>query len=202
MKLIIIDDHNLYAEGISKVVKDVYTNAEVFIFNSISSLQHKRIDYSTVDLLVTDIELPNEDIFEFLGFLKKEYVTLPVLVVSMHNKLTVIKKCKTLNVEGYLLKDDNESIADIVGLLKSGKTYYSKNVLKTLEILDKKEKLLTPKEEEILKMLIENYDNHQIADKLFVSYHTIKTHRKNIYHKLELSTLTELVHYYHNNYVS
>lgn len=202
MKLIIIDDHQLYAEGISKVVKDVYKDAEVFIFNSVSSLQYQRMDYDAIDLLITDIELPNENIFEFLDFLKKSYVTLPVLVVSMHNKLTVIKKCKVLGVEGYLLKDDNDSVAEVVGDLINGKVYYSKKVLKTLEILDKKEKLLTPKEEQILKMLIENYDNQQIADKLFVSYHTIKTHRKNIYHKLELSTLTELVNYYHKNYVS
>jgi DNA-binding NarL/FixJ family response regulator len=201
MKIIIIDDHNLFAEGISKVIRDFYHKIEVLIFNSLSALANQKIAYTTVDFLITDIELPNEDIFEFLENLKKRHATLPVLVVSMHNKLTVIKKCKAFGIEGYILKDDNDSITEIMSLLLKGKTYYSKKALKTLEILNKKEQLLTPKEEQILKMLVKNLDNHQIANKLSVSYHTIKTHRKNIYQKLEISTLTELLNYYYKNYV-
>lgn len=201
MKLIIIDDHNLFAEGISKVVSDFYTTIEVRVFNSISALVDQKIDYGTVDFLITDIELPNEDIFEFLETLKKRHTTLPILVISMHNKLTVIKKCKVLGIEGYILKDDTVSIAEVIGRLLKGETYYSEKVMKTLEILDKKERLLTPKEEQILKLLIENNDNYQIADKLYVSYNTIKTHRKNIYQKLGVSSLTELCNYYYKNYV-
>jgi DNA-binding CsgD family transcriptional regulator len=57
--------------------------------------------------------------------------------------------------------------------------------------------LLTPREKEILNLLLTNHSNRQIEGKLFIDYETIRTHRKNIYRKLEVKTILELVMSYY-----
>lgn len=57
--------------------------------------------------------------------------------------------------------------------------------------------LLTPREKEILDLLLSNHSNRQIEEKLSIDYETIRTHRKNIYKKLEVKTILDLVMTYY-----
>jgi DNA-binding CsgD family transcriptional regulator len=59
-------------------------------------------------------------------------------------------------------------------------------------IIDKK-RLLTFREKEVLDLLLTNHSNREVAEKLFIDYETIRSHRKNIYRKLEVRTIMELV---------
>lgn len=59
--------------------------------------------------------------------------------------------------------------------------------------------LLTPREKEILNLLLTNHSNRQMEEKLFIDYETIRTHRKSIYRKLEVKTILELVMGYYVN---
>lgn len=201
MKVLILDDHNLFSQGLSKIISDNFKNSEIDVYNSIKKISESAPDYLLYDLLISDIELPGEDIFVFLNYIKSNFPDLPVLVISMHNKLSVIRKCKELDIEGYILKDDYQIIKEVVVKLLNGDYYYSEKVLETLNILNIKENLLTPKEEEIVKYLSEGKSNQEIADELFISYNTIKTHRKNISRKLGLNSVAEIVKYYYENYL-
>lgn len=201
MKVLILDDHNLFSQGLSKIISDNFSNSEIDVYNSIKKISESAPDYLIYDLLISDIELPGEDIFVYLNYIKSNFPDLPVLVISMHNKLSVIRKCKELDIEGYILKDDYQIIKEVVVKLMNGDYYYSEKVLETLNILNIKEKLLTPKEEDIVKFLSEGKSNQEIADELFISYNTIKTHRKNISRKLGLNSVAEIVKYYYENYL-
>ena len=201
MKILILDDHSLFSEGLGKILIDYFTDLILEKFKSITELKNQKVDFNSYDLFISDIELPDEDIFELLSSIKLEQPTLPILIISMHNKLSVIKKCKVLNIEGYILKDDHELIIKVIESLLSGQEYYSEKVKQTLNILKIKEELLTPKEEEIIALLAKGKSNNEISEILFVSYNTIKTHRKNINRKLELCTTGEVIKYYFENYV-
>jgi DNA-binding NarL/FixJ family response regulator len=201
MKILILDDHSLFSEGLGKILNGHFTGLYLNKFKSIAELKNQKTDFNSYDLFISDIELPGEDIFKLLCSIKLEHPQLPILIISMHNKLSVIKKCKELKVEGYILKDDHELIIKVVENLLSGKEYYSEKVKQTLNILNKKEELLTPKEEEIIALLAKGKNNHEIAEKLFISYNTIKTHRKNINRKLGVTSTGEIVKYYFENYI-
>lgn len=201
MKIVILDDHSLFSEGLGKILEDNFKDIELDIFNSIANLTQAELDFNTYQLIISDIELPGEDVFTLLAKLKSDYPNIPVLIISMHNKLSVIKKCKVLNIEGYILKDDNEFIMEGINEILAGHEYYSEKVKQTLNILNKKEKLLTPKEEEIIALLAKGKNNHDIANEIFISYNTIKTHRKNINRKLQLSTTADIIKYYYENYI-
>ncbi|PCJ91600.1 MAG: hypothetical protein COA50_16315 [Flavobacteriaceae bacterium] len=201
MKILLLDDHSLFSEGLGKILKDHFSNLALDKFTSIKELVQQKTDISSYDLMISDIELPNEDVFELLNSVKLTYPTTPILVITMHNKLSVIKKCKALHIEGYILKDDHDLIIIAVEQLLLGKEFYSKKAKETLNIINKGGKFLTPKEEQIVALIANGINNKEIAKKLFISYNTVKTHRKNIGKKLELSTTGELIRYYFDNYV-
>jgi two-component system, NarL family, invasion response regulator UvrY len=201
MKILTLDDHSLFSEGLEKILKAYFSDLDIDKFKSIAELTDQKTDFNSYDLFISDIELPGEDIFKLLSSVKLNHPKLPILIISMHNKLSVIKKCKELKIEGYILKDEHELVIKVVESLLSGQEYYSEKVKQTLNILNKKEKLLTPKEEEIIALLANGKNNHEIAEKLSIRYNTIKTHRKNISRKLELKSTGEIVKYYFENYV-
>jgi DNA-binding CsgD family transcriptional regulator len=66
-----------------------------------------------------------------------------------------------------------------------------------MSLKSEKFNLLTPREKEILNLLLTNHSNRQIEGKLFIDYETIRTHRKSIYRKLEVKTILELVMAYY-----
>jgi DNA-binding NarL/FixJ family response regulator len=201
MNILILDDHSLFSQGLRSIIKGNYSNLTCNFYKSIASLKDNFYEIEKLDLIISDIELPGEDIFEFLEEVKKDYPNIPILIVSMHNKLSVIKKCKELKIQGYILKDDHDLVITAIDEVIEGKEYFSEKVLKTLSILDEKDELLTPKEVEIIHLLVRGDDNNQIAQKLFISYNTVKTHRKNINKKLGISRTCELVEYYKKNYI-
>jgi len=201
MRILILDDHILFAKGISNLLQDKFDKLEVCMFSSIHLLKESSADFSKFDMMISDIELPNENIFDLLAEIKTSHPNLPVLIVSMHNKLSVIKKCKELGVEGYILKDDQNPVSEVVDLILKGKEVYSDKVKETLEILNKKENILTPKEEQIVTLVVQGNSNSEILEKLFVSPNTLKTHKKNIFRKLDINSTAELVKYYYNNYI-
>lgn len=202
MKILLIDDHNLFLLGLEKIIQENFPKAEIFSCNQIRKFKDLKYDLIEFDFLVSDIEIPGENIFDFLRYFKKANFGAPILIVSMHNKLSVIKKCKfELSIPGYILKDDLIPIPEVMEKLLKGEIYYSERALETLEILDKKEKLLTPKEEEIIKLLVQGKNNTQISQLIHVSYNTVKTHRKNINRKLGFKSITDLVNYYYDNYI-
>ena len=201
MDILILDDHSLFSQGLGGIIKKNYKDLNCHFFTSIADINQEKLDLQSIDLLISDIELPGEDIFKFLTDAKENYPKVPILIVSMHNKLSVIRKCKELNIDGYILKDDHELVISAIEQILAGQEYYSTKVLETLSILDEKEKLLTPREEKIIYMLARAKNNQEIAEKLFISYNTVKTHRKNISRKLGLSKTCEIVDYYNENYI-
>ncbi|MFY0626691.1 MAG: response regulator transcription factor [Reichenbachiella sp.] len=200
MKVLILDDHLLFANGLVKMLETKYPGLEYCIFSSLKDIQSEKLNFELFDLVISDIELPGENIFDFLEVLRKSVPKLPVLIVSMHNKLSVIKKCQELSLEGYILKDDQEIEIAIEAVL-NGKNYFSMKIINTLSLLDRKEQLLSSREEEIVQCIAEGMINLDIAEKLFVSESTIKTHRKNIHRKLGVSNTAELTKYYYENYI-
>lgn len=201
MKILILDDHSLFSQGLGKILMDHFDGLKLDVYSSIQNLNSAQVDLSSLDIFISDIELPGEDVFELLSTIKVAHPALPILIISMHNKLSVIKKCKELKVQGYILKDDHELVMEAVESLLINKDFYSEKVLKTLSILNRKGNILSPKEEEIISLLANGKNNNEISEMLFISYNTVKSHRKNISRKLELTTNAEIIKYYFENYV-
>lgn len=198
MRIIILEDHTLFAHGIREIIKNISKEVEVKHYTSTRDLTEKVHSIEHYDLLISDVELKEENALNFIASICTK---IPVLVLSMHLKKTVILKCKKMGIKGYMLKDDS-NIKQAVSRILSGKTYYSKPVLKILEKPSRSNTpVLTLREEEILRLISAGKKSIEIAEALFISENTVKTHRKNIHAKLGLSSIPELINYYHKNYL-
>jgi DNA-binding NarL/FixJ family response regulator len=120
----------------------------------------------------------------------------------MHNEKIYIERMYSAGIHGYLLKSaGKEEIIQAIEKVSNGEKYFSSEV--TAAILDQKTNSstsitsseLTKREREILSHIASGLTNPEIADKLFLSPATIKTHRKNIMRKLDVNNTASLVKY-------
>jgi len=200
-KVIILDDHTLFLKGMTLILEDCCSKCEVFAYQSIKEIVNSSINFNKFDLLISDIELPNENIFEFFATLKSNYPKLPILAVTMHKKNSIIKKCKALNIEGYLLKNEDEQLTEAIDIIINGGKYYSKTVVEFCKKTNSISINLSSREEDIIKLVANGYNIKEIADKLFLSEGTVKTHKRNIKIKLNLDYNHDIIEYAHKNYV-
>ena len=198
MKILLLEDHELFASGLIKLIEENFNEVSIHSFSTVTAIKNELSKINQYDLLISDIEIPGEDVFEIIEPVVK---TIPVLVLSMHNKLPVINRCKKIGVKGYMLKDDN-NIDFAIREVLDGKEYYSTKVKTTLRLLDEfQNDILTPREEEVVKSLAHGKSTNEIADILCVSPNTIASHRKNIYRKLNLNNVAEITKFYYENYI-
>jgi two-component system nitrate/nitrite response regulator NarL len=196
IKLIIADDHHLIRLGLKNVLA---SNADLEILhefdNGLDALNY--ILDKEPDMAIVDIDMPGISGLELCKVVRENKRSTKILFLTMLNQETVFNKAREIGANGYLLKDFIiEELFIAIKTIFNDKFYFSDNLQLKLNndfskfVIDKAliEKLsrLTETEKKILKLIATNLNSEQIAEKLFASINTVKTHRKNISHKLEL----------------
>jgi len=200
-KVIILDDHTLFLRGMTLILRECCAECEVFAYQSIRMLKKDKLKYKDFDLFISDVELPGEDTFGLLETLREKIPSLPILVVSMHKKNAVIRRCKDIGVKGYLLKDEDEQLFKAIETIMDGGEYYSTTIMefckKTKDIYVD----ISSREEQIIKLIAKGLNNNVIAQRLSLSKETVKTHKKNIKLKLDVSNTAEIIQYAKKTYL-
>ena len=196
--IIIADDHKLFNHGLYQLLRtDFNIIAQIFDGREVIPAVMKRIPH----LIILDINLPNIKGFEIAKDLKHSFSKIKVVFITMYSEDSFVKAAKDLNADGYILKESESDflIASLKSILEGNCVFDPK--LATLQTnlhhddFFVKEYSLSKREIEIIKLLKKGYSSVQIAEKLFVSFETIKSHKKNIYLKLKINKLTELVQF-------
>ncbi len=197
----LLDDHTLFLKGMVLLIKEALPEAEVSTFKSLSALLAEVELLSTLDLLISDVELPGEDIFSGFEKIKQINPKLPILIISMHEKLAVVRNCRLLGIEGYILKDEDALLLPAITSIMEGKPFYSPRIASLSLTFEPLLNQLTRREVEVMMETARGLTNKEIADKLLVSIETVKTHKKNIKLKLEISSTQELINYAKKTYL-
>lgn len=106
-----------------------------------------------------------------------------------------------MGIEGYLLKDEDEQLTNAIEIIISGGKYYSKAINEFCKKTKNSFRELSAREEQIIKLIAVGYDTIDIAEKLFISYETIKTHKKNIRTKLNVNDNHGIIDYVRKNFL-
>ena len=162
----------------------------------------RALSYTAIALLIIDF---NHIDFDNLSEMKKivcEDSQIPILILINSITNTEFAELNSIGIKNIILKSagKKELISAIEATL-TGRKYYSAEVLEMLtEAYENKNSAyenvqLTKAETEIVKLIAEGFTTKEIATRKFNSYHTVMTHRKNIFRKLKVNNASELVMY-------
>ncbi|MFS4494847.1 response regulator [Maribacter sp. 2308TA10-17] len=198
--LIIADDHKMFIDGLMSILKDAPEFSVTTTFKNGAQVV-KYLDINGVDdlnLLVTDLTMPEMDGIELNKIVKEKYPSLKTLVVSMHIDGQMIDKLIRNNVDGYVPKNaEKDELLDAIRTIVKGEKYFSSEIKRAytdamFENKKQEEVNLTEREKEVLKLIAEENTTQEIADTLFLSKHTIESYRKNLISKLQVKNLAGL----------
>lgn len=202
-KIIIVDDHNMFVDGLSSMLSQE-TDIEIVLTASSAPQVLKYLTINTndhIDLVITDINMPEMDGITLNKEIKKEFSTIKTLVVSMLHDAKKIKALTEDHVNGYISKNTSkQELLTAIKTILNGDNYFAANIKELLmeEMLSAKKEeeiKLTTREKEVLKLIAQEYTTQEIADKLFLSKHTIESYRKNLISKLSVRNLAGLTRY-------
>ncbi|WP_428742237.1 response regulator [Tenacibaculum sp.] len=201
--IILVDDHKMFLDGLLSI----FNNEEAYnILLTANSGENviKYIDSNPnqhIDIVISDISMPDIDGITLNDYIKKERSEIKTLVVSMHTDTSMIDTLIKSDVDGYLSKNATQSeLLQAVKTILNGEKYFSQSVKQSyMDNVFNKGKdtmvMLTKREKDVLKLIAEEYTTQEIADKLFLSKHTIESYRKNLISKLNVKNLAGLTKY-------
>jgi two-component system, NarL family, response regulator DegU len=192
--VIIADDHPILRQGLRQIIERE-SNLEVLAECGDGQTALEQILARKPDVVVTDIDMPRKTGLEVLQALGEQAFTGKVILLTVHSEEEFFDEAIRLGASGYLLKDSVvEDIIIAIRTVINGQNYVSP-ALMTMLLQQKRHsdankppgiENLTPTERQVLKLIAEYQTNNQIAETLFISPATVKTHRRNICAKLEL----------------
>ncbi|MBU1097408.1 MAG: DNA-binding response regulator [Ignavibacteriae bacterium HGW-Ignavibacteriae-2] len=147
------------------------------------------------NVILLDIGLPGMSGIEGIEKFKEITPNTHVLILTVYDDNDKVFNAICAGASGYLLKDSSPEkiVSSIEEVLAGGAPMNMQIARKVLKMFSrftpkKKDYGLTEREKEILQFLLTGLTKQQIAEKLFISFHTVNTHLKNIYNKLHVNT--------------
>ncbi len=190
--LMIVDDHPLVIDGLARAVS---SDADISLVGTAldgpTCLQWFEIHRA--DVAILDISLPGMDGMELCQRLKQAYPNLRVIGLTTYDQVSFITEMMRHGASGYLFKNvDQEELIRAIKTVYGGETYLAKGVNDKLiakAMQGGKPQLgfipkLSRREKEVLKLIMEEYTNQEIADQLCIALTTVETHRVHLREKL------------------
>lgn len=199
INIIIVDDHQIVLDGLARMLEFDTTIQCVGLCNS-GAKAFDLLKYREVDLVLLDIEMPDENGIQFCQRIKSFYPKIKVIALSMLDQYNIIKEMIRAGADGYLIKNcDYKELISCIKMVSIGQNYYSPEIEKILKASKSKSRqagfipLLSAREKDVVKLILEEKTVIQTAKALFISINTVDTHRKNIMKKLDVKNVAGLV---------
>jgi DNA-binding NarL/FixJ family response regulator len=203
-RILLIDDHALLREGLRRIIQDEAGLVVVAEAGSAGEGLKLALAHQP-DLVVLDLSLPDQSGLDLLPRLRQELPRVRLLVVSMHRRTESIVAAFEAGATGYVTKESvPENLIEGIRNVLAGESYLdtsvSKEVLSRLLEGKRDEKVigngnghLTPREQEVVRLIAEGLPVKGIAERLGVSPKTVESHRSNVMRKLGLETTVDIV---------
>jgi len=194
----IVDDHQLVVDGLRSLLDNEAGYTIVGYSNRPKEVLDRLADLD-VDVLMTDINMPEMTGVELTRNVKKKFPKIKVLALSMFGERQVIKEMIDAGISGYILKNTGkQELLEALSKLSAGQNFFGEEI--TNELMksftnDEESSHLTNREIEIIRLIENEYSNKKIADLLFISERTVETHRKNIFRKTGTQSIVGLLKY-------
>lgn len=200
--VVCVDDHALILEGLKTLLEQIdhfQWIAECHTPGELSQLLTLQYD---IDIILIDVFYNRENKLIEIGTLVRKHEHLKWIILSAYESPSLIQQAFGYGIAGYLRKDITlQELKNALELVWSGKkniNYTGLNVQSTTREIIVQEPL-SSREKDIISLIIKGHTEQIIAQSLFISKHTVHTHRKNIFKKLGLHSNAELIRYFIEN---
>ena len=199
-RLLIADDHPLFRGALREAVSGLFEKPDIAEAGSFEDVTRQLERGAEIDLILLDLSMPGVRGFSGLMYLRAQYPSVPIIVVSANDDPAVIRRCMEFGASGFIPKTLGvEAMRAAIARVLEGGVWTPPDVdLKAgtdKETADLMARLatLTPQQVRVLMMLSEGLLNKQIAYNLSVSEATVKAHVSAILQKLGVESRTQAV---------
>jgi two-component system, NarL family, nitrate/nitrite response regulator NarL len=195
IKILVVDDHPMVLEGMRSMLLQIeFVTVAGIVSNAYAAMEH--IKLTPPDIVITDINMPEISGIELTLKIKKEFPAVRIIAMSTFKERSYISQMIQNGASGYLVKSASKAeIEEAILSVYEGKLYMSLDVnLSSADQQDLKNiPTLSTREKEVLLLIADGFTNPQIAAKLFISLHTVDSHRKNLLTKFGINNTASLI---------
>ncbi len=190
----VVDDHTILLDGLRWVVSQLPFVESVSAYSDARLLVEALNQGVKVDLVITDLQMPDLSGHELISILKKEHPDIKILVMTMFDSPFVLRKVLTSQADGFFVKNgDGERLSSAMLTILDGGSYFPEEITNYEGLEAPTVVELTKRETEILGLIASEKSSKMIAEELYISEDTVLTHRKNIMQKLKIHSTAGLV---------
>ena len=210
-KIIIVDDHQLFREGVKRILDFEDTFDVVAEGDDGLDIVNLYEEYQP-DVVLMDINMPQKNGVEATSELLEKYPDAKVIMLSIHDDESYVSHALKSGALGYMLKEmDADEIVDAIKIVATGGSYLHPKVTRNLvaeyrRLSERENKgsfhqteirrpfhLLTKRECEVLQLLTDGQSNRAIGETLYISEKTVKNHVSSILQKMNVNDRTQAV---------
>ncbi|MBL7204517.1 MAG: response regulator transcription factor [Desulfobacteraceae bacterium] len=203
--VVLADDHTIVRQGLAKLLEGE-PNLRVVGEAENGREAVAKVEELKPDIVIMDIAMPMLNGIEATRQIKKVYPKTKVIILSMYSHEYYIHELLETGVSGYLLKDSSgRDIINAIHAAIKDETFLSPSISKMVvdtylsprkaSPREERFKQLSNREREVFQLIAEGHSTRQIADMLYVSISTVKSHRAKIMEKLGIDTPVKLIHF-------
>lgn len=201
INVLITDDHQLVREGVRLMIEG---KEDITVISEATNGQ-EALDFvkeNEVDIVLLDLNMPVMNGIDACKAIKKSNPDVKVIILSMISETKMVQNLMKYGANGYLLKNSGQDeILAAIKKVHEGENHFDEEIINMM--LDpssgkqvKDENLhpsLSRREKEILHLIIDEHTTAEIAQKLFISFGTVESHRRNMISKLGVRNTAGLV---------
>lgn len=205
IRVLIADDHQIVRDGLRSLLENE-SDMEVIATVEDGRTTVRLVQELQPDVVIMDVSMPGLNGVEATRKINRDLPNVKIIALSMHNEGRFVLNMLKAGASGYLLKDCafRELAKAIHIVVRTGKSYLSPDI--TDVVVDSYVRgqsgpepliytVLSPREREVLQLVVEGKTSSQIAEILYVSAKTVETHRTQLMHKLKINNLADLIKY-------
>lgn len=205
IRIMIADDHTIVRQGLARLLED-HPELKVVGEAADGRMAVEKAMELKPDIIIMDIAMPLLNGIEAAKRIRKGLPKAKILILSMYSHEHYINELLESGISGYLLKDSSgRDIINAIQAAMKDETFLSPSISKkvvdtylSLRKISPREELfkqLSNREREVFQLIAEGYSTRKIAETLYVSVSTVKSHRSKIMEKLAIENPVQLIHF-------
>ncbi|MEM9929590.1 MAG: response regulator transcription factor [Bacteroidota bacterium] len=201
--LAIVDDHSIVLQGLELMLRDAPDLNLTGLYQNGNQLLSALERGESINTILMDIHMPDINGVELCKMVKRDYPSVSVIGLSMVSEISLVRLMLKNGASGYLHKNaGKDEVLLALDRVRRGKKYFSEEINDMLiEGVSKAPKTnrrnpfprLSRREKDVLRLIVDEHTTQEIADKLYISFGTVETHRRNILSKLGARNTAGLV---------